>query len=397
MKKQFIGLDVLRGFALFMTLWMHTSFYFFDGLYDLDLNNPPLIVTVIGFLLMFAGLFAMISAFVHTHQSLLKQVKHQPKNIWQGQWVSALFIFIIGYAYFLFTGPGLVNMTEASMDNSLLVGFIRDGIWTAMSLDRWLYVDSLIMLASNIFLLSIVFYVTSKMKLDKRSMLYIILALGFFILSLVRIPLYEIYLQAVENNQWGITLLLNWIVNKNNPVFPFFSFGLLGSWLALRVHQKSRHTSLLVLIVGGGLFVLGLVLYMVLPDTMLQRSIDLKWFAIMMFQMGLFVWLVYGFVFIKGKSVIQRFFQRLGTISLSVFFVESVVAALVYRIFIFIFGPMYFDLIHALIYGFIMATFWGLFVMVWEKTGYKGSLEHLYVRIKSRYIETSKKERVKLL
>lgn len=397
MKQQFIGLDVLRGFALFVTLWMHTSFYFFDGLYDLDLNNPPLIVTLIGFLLMFAGLFAMLSAFVHTHQSLLKQAKHHPRKIQQGQWVTALFIFIVGYAYFLFTGPGLVNMAEASMDNSLLVGFIREGAWTAMSLDRWLYVDSLIMLASNIFLLSIVFYLTSKMKLQQRGFLYLFLALGFFVLSLVRIPLYEMYLDAITNKQWGITLLLNWIVNKNNPIFPYFSFALLGSWLAIIIHQKGKIPSLQVLTVGGGLFVLGLVLYIILPDTMLQRSIDLKWFAIMMFQMGLFVWIVYGFVFVNRTSVVHRFFKRLGTVSLSVFFVESVVAALIYRVFTIIFGSMYFNLGHALMYGFIMAMFWGLFVIFWEKMGYRGSLEHLYVRMKSRYIETSKKEKVQLL
>lgn len=66
MNREYKGLDVLRGFGLFVLVTMHTAFYHFAGLYDLDLNNPPLIVTMIGFLLMFAGMFAMISGLVHT-------------------------------------------------------------------------------------------------------------------------------------------------------------------------------------------------------------------------------------------------------------------------------------------------------------------------------------------
>lgn len=73
MRKNWEGLDVLRGIGIFVLLVMHSAFYYFDGLYDLDLNNPPLIVTLIGLMLMFAGVFAMISGLVHTHQFLRKR------------------------------------------------------------------------------------------------------------------------------------------------------------------------------------------------------------------------------------------------------------------------------------------------------------------------------------
>ena len=64
MEKNWRGLDFLRGIGIFFLLVMHSAFYYFSGLWDLDLDNPPLIITVIGFLLMFAGLFAMISGAV---------------------------------------------------------------------------------------------------------------------------------------------------------------------------------------------------------------------------------------------------------------------------------------------------------------------------------------------
>ena len=60
-----LGIDFLRGLGIFCLVIMHTAFYYFSGLWDLDLESPPLIITVIGFLLMFAGLFGMISGLVH--------------------------------------------------------------------------------------------------------------------------------------------------------------------------------------------------------------------------------------------------------------------------------------------------------------------------------------------
>jgi peptidoglycan/LPS O-acetylase OafA/YrhL len=87
MKKNFTGLDVLRGIGIFALLVMHTAFYHFEGLFELDLNDPPLIVTFIGLILMFAGVFAMISGLVHTYQHYRKTNEQkvvlysQPSNI----------------------------------------------------------------------------------------------------------------------------------------------------------------------------------------------------------------------------------------------------------------------------------------------------------------------------
>ena len=48
MKKHYRGIDVLRGLGIFSVLSLHTAFYYYDGIYDLDLSNPPLIITLIG-------------------------------------------------------------------------------------------------------------------------------------------------------------------------------------------------------------------------------------------------------------------------------------------------------------------------------------------------------------
>ena len=68
--KRFVGIDFLRGIGIFVVLILHTAFYSFDGIFDVDFSNPPLMITIIGLLLMFAGIFAMVSGFAHTTQIL---------------------------------------------------------------------------------------------------------------------------------------------------------------------------------------------------------------------------------------------------------------------------------------------------------------------------------------
>jgi hypothetical protein len=155
-------------------------------------------------------------------------------------------------------------------------------------------------------------------------------------LSLIRIPLYTVYLDALESGNWLITLLLNWLVNKNNPIFPYLSFALFGAWIStllLTIDFKGLVRRVLPL--GILLFIGGVALYILLPDTMLQRSIDPVWFALMMAQNGLFMLFIlaalkfYDFGKPRNPGIISRFFKRFGIAGLSIFFIESVVSAMI--------------------------------------------------------------------
>ncbi len=84
-------------------------------------------------------------------------------------------------------------------------------------------------------------------------------------------------------------------------------------------HIRPEKTNL-VIINGFGVFTffVGVWLYLNLPDTMLKRSIDLKWYSIMIAEIGLFLlvvcWFLYGFEK-KTKdtlSPVGRFFYRFG-------------------------------------------------------------------------------------
>jgi uncharacterized membrane protein YidH (DUF202 family) len=405
MKKNYLGLDVLRGFGIFVLLVMHTAFYHFNGLYELDLNNPPPVVTVIGLMLMFAGIFAIISGIAHTTQYLRKrrQLGYDHYKLWRYNTYAALLLLIVAYLYFIFTGPGIVNMADKTMNNSIFVQWISTGTLTWSNMERIFYVDSLVMLGTNVFLMGAVFIlVEKKFKKIINPSIYLYLALGFFALSLIRIPLYPIYLKAYEAKNWLPLLILNPFVSKNNPIFPYFSFALIGMWIAMLLAQKDwKNIIRKVLPVGTVLFIGGVAAYILLPDTMLQRGIDPIWFAIMTAQLGLFQLLICLVLWIydirdpKAKlRPFSKFFARFGVAGLSVFFIESVFSALVALLLRSLIPGFSLDIAGALLFGLCLALFWGVFLILWEKVHYRYGIEYIVSHLLRKYGKSEKQEKL---
>ncbi len=409
LKKQYIGLDVLRGLGIFILVGLHSAFYYFDGLYDLDMENPPLVVTLIGLLLMFAGMFAIISGTAHMTQFIrrIKAKRESAQQIIKYFLVRGGMILVIAYTYFVFTGPGLVDFATRSSNNSILVDLIRYGIFKGFNFERLIYIDSLVMIGSNIILLGLftaIFYKRFKSVENKWfSRAYLIGGLAIFALSIVRIPLYAIYIKAVTDGDYPVIIALNWLVNKNNPVLPYLAFGFFGMWIASMINlypwKKVNRT---VLSLASALLIIGVALYINLPDTMLQRGIDFKWYSIMMAQLGLFMIMVISalklYDFRKTSCMtlgsLSKFVYRFSFGGLSVFFIESVFSACVYRVLKTIDPELSFSLGTALIYGFSLALFWGLVLVAWEKNGYKYGIEYFYGKIAAKFGGSAKQEKL---
>ncbi|QAA76071.1 MAG: hypothetical protein BIP78_0305 [Candidatus Bipolaricaulis sibiricus] len=384
------GLDVLRGAGIFAVLLMHTAFYHFDGAWEIDFAQPPVVITVIGFLLMFAGLFAMISGFAHMARASHRLARgERPARVVLSRAVAGLFVLAVAYAYFVFTGPGLVHFESRSFDNSVLVELIQTGRFPGFSRERLLYVDSLVMIGSNAIVVGLFLGLVWGLRNDVHPQLALGSAAGVLALSLVRIPLYELYLNAMDRGDRLVVLGLNWLVNKNNPLLPYLAFGLFGVWLGLRFTRGGARAIRTTVCLGTSFLVGGLALYVLLPDTMLQRAIDLQWYAIMVLQVGLFLLLLVLAVWVfdlracadRRPGILTRFFLRLGTVSLSVYFAESVVSAAVFRLVRLAWPTLYLGAGPALLAGLLFAVGWGLFLVLWERTGYRYSLERLYCRV----------------
>jgi hypothetical protein len=378
-----------------MVLVLHTAFYFYKDIYDIDLDNPSLIITLIGFLLMFAGLFAMVSGISHTI-SYLNHMDNPTENRTKHMVMSGILLLVIAYLYFIFTGPGIILFETRDMDESLFVSLINQGSFQALTLTRILYVDSLVMLGMNVILLGVLFKLIKKhLKNPKITNYLFIGSTIFMILSYVRIPLYNIYLTALDNNQYGLLLLLNWFVAKNNPILPFFAFALFGAWIGVMIyHLDFKAMKKRMLIVSISYLVIGVIGYILAPETMLERAIDPTWYFIMVIQIGLFTMMILFAYQVydrkdKKKNLVSIFLSRFGVAGLTVFFIESVVSALLFK-FINLFFDFSLGIPGAILYGLFLALLWGVVLYFWQKKQYKYGIEWMHSSLLSRFGSSSK-------
>jgi hypothetical protein len=136
---------------------------------------------------------------------------------------------------------------------------------------------------------------------------------------------------------------------------------------------------------------------------MLQRSIDLKWYAIMVAQLGLFLGMMLSALWhydfgceadTRHLSFVSTFIYRFGVAGLTVFFLESVVSACIYRVLSLLIPGLHFGLFASLVYGLALALCWGFVLMLWEKVQFRYGLEHFYCWVLDRFGESEKKHKM---
>ena len=215
----------------------------------------------------------------------------------------------------------------------------------------------------------------------------------------IRIPLYEVYLEARQEKNYWLIFLLNWLVNKNNPIFPFLAFGMFGVWVGLLLkHNPVKGLVKWILPVSLGYLGAGIAGYILTPETMLERAIDPTWYFIMVMQIGLFLLMVLlAMLFFdqekKRSCFVFAFFKRFGVAGLTPFFLEQIVSALIYLIITQIY-PVYFNIPVTLIYGVTLAILWGLFLKFWEKKGYRYGLEWIMTKLLAKVGYSSKRNKL---
>jgi hypothetical protein len=87
----------------------------------------------------------------------------------------------------------------------------------------------LVMISFNIWLLALLFIFIKKAIDHPKAALYVLLgATAFMILSYVRIPLYNVYLDARDEGNYLLMILLNWLVAKTTQFYHSMRLHYLG-------------------------------------------------------------------------------------------------------------------------------------------------------------------------
>ncbi|MFA6525530.1 MAG: acyltransferase family protein [Patescibacteria group bacterium] len=391
MSKRLLSLDLIRGVGIMGVVFLHAALYHFAGIFDLDMDNPPLVVTIIGFLLMWAGLFAIISSFGYAYRisSRLEEGGDNNKVV-KSLFFKGAVLLILATIYFVFIGPAIIEFDTRSFLTSMIDGLLMRGHFPSFSFERFVYIDALAMMGWNLVFLSLVVWLFKLRAGNKFKFAKILLILGSLIVlsSAVRIPLFEWYENYIKNGNHFMVWLVSQFINKNNPIIPYIGFGFIGAAFGIFssdewLHFKKKFAYLF----GLFWFITGAVVMFLLPDTMLERTIDWTWYSIMLAQLGIFILIILGIQALVDNPKRENFFRKrmklinyFGVISLSIFFLETLLRELYAHLWNSVW-PGWNDTINmTLLFGATLVVIWSGFVYLWKRCGNKGSLEWMLTK-----------------
>ncbi len=393
--KRLSGLDLMRGVGILGVVFLHSATFHYQAITEVDFDHPPLVITIIGFLLMWAGLFAILSSVVYAYSSALRVASGRAtaRQVMLNYVKAGLFMLVLHYVYFIALAPKLIDVVHGHHRFSLLPGLIASGRLPSISPDRVFYSTALSMIAWNLLLIGPLIGWLLKGREARRSGL-ILGALGtaVVVLSLLRLPMYPLAVQAIEQGRWLTAFVLGFLFNKNNPILPYLGFGLFGSALGLSLAGAGRPRRVLgwFALAGAGWLAAGVVGLTLLPDTMLEREVDMFWYCIVLFQMGLFLLLTVLalYLFDYGPDAVRRALnkallpmRRIGSVSLSIFMIETVLSQVGVRIADALFPGWSLRINVCLLFGAINVLLWVGIVWGWSRLGFRYGMEWFSVRV----------------
>ncbi|MBN1579854.1 MAG: hypothetical protein JXA89_04065 [Anaerolineae bacterium] len=399
--KRLAGLDVVRGAGILCVVFLHSATFHYEAITEVDFDNPPLTITIIGFLLMWAGLFALVSSTAYAY-STVKRV--DGKQMAADRVVShygkaGLFMLVLSYLYFVLLAPKLLDVEHGQHQYALIPGLIANGRFPPIHADRVFYSTALSMTAWNLlFIGPLLAFLLGKEPAGeepggKRNGI-LLGGLGTLVIlvSLVRLPLYPLAVQAIEGGNWLVAFVLGFLVNKNNPILPYLGFGLFGASLGVSLARATRPGKVLkwFAIAGAIWLATGIGGLFMLPDTMLEREVDLFWYCIVLFQLGLFLLLIvlalylFDFSAEKVRPSTFRVFEparRIGTVSLSIFMFETVLSQILVVIGDALFPGWRLSINACLVFGALNVLAWVGIVWAWARLGFRYGMEWWSVRV----------------
>lgn len=414
-----VTFDVLRGIAIGAMVFLHNAAFHLASLAE-ALRDPPPWLVLFGFLLLWAGLFGVVSGAANATATLrrLQRVRHIPGQTWHypNSLVSAAvqtfaILFVLHWTWTIAIGNSAVtaDANDPTLRVTMLLGWIYYGFVPRVHPENWVFASALWMIGSNVLLTSLAlrWYYRRQPPHPNDGLTRYLLGLAAVVLALT--PLLRALLFPLMQNlvaQGGVAIAtavpLALLVNDPNPIFPFFAYGLLGAVVGValvrdeprpRLYRRLAGCGLLLLLVGvAGLAALG---GLVLADREGIWGQSPIYFASLSYVLlGLFAWLLVGLLALldpgpesarrpwrpRGMALLLRF----GRASLTMFLLEGGLG-MVLRVCLDAVVPAWnVSLPVAFAFGLSNVVLWHGILLLWEKVDYRYSMEWWLERIRRR-------------
>jgi len=412
-----ITLDIARGLAIIGMVFLHNGAFHFARV-DEALKSPPPWLMAFGFLLLWAGLFGLVSGAANATTALRRLEREKargeapwryPRSLVAGAFQTFVIVFVLHWIWTLGVGNSAVTQDpdDPTLRVTLLPGLMYYGFLPRIHRESYIFASALWMIASNVLLVSLTLRWLYRRHPPRRGdgltrHLMIAAALVLVATPVLRAALFEPMMALDEGGGMSIlaAIPLALLVNDPNPVFPFFAYGLFGAVIgAALVRGEPRAglyrlmgTSGLVLMIcgGAGLASAGGVVVAGREEIWGQSALYFASLAYLL--LGLFAWLLIGVLAgfdppagsarAPWRPRWLRPILRFGRLSLTVFMLEGILGMAV-RIGLDATIPGWNDALSAaLVFALGNVLLWHVVLMAWERAEYRGSLEWWLARIR---------------
>lgn len=412
-----VTLDILRGLAIIGMVFLHNGAFHFAKLED-ALKSPPPWLVAFGFLLLWAGLFGLVSGAANATTAMRRLAREEarapvpwryPRSLVAGSLQTFVIVFVLHWIWTLVVANSAVtqDLDDPTLRVTLVPGLMYYGFLPRIHPENYVFASALWMIAANVLLVSLTLRWLYRRHPPRQGdgLARSLLGLAALVLAatpVLRALLFEPMMTLVHQGGASIlaAILPALLVNDPNPVFPFFAYGLLGAIVGASLARGEPRrplyrlmglSGLVLLIAGGaGLYALGGVVVAGREGIWGQSPVYFASLAYLL--LGLFAWLLIGLLAafdpplgsgrVAWRPGWLRPVLRFGRLSLTVFMLEGIVAMAV-RIALDAARPGWNGVVWAvLVFALGNVLLWHVVLLAWERVDYRGSLEWWLARIR---------------
>jgi hypothetical protein len=412
-----VTLDVVRGLAIVGMVFLHNGAFHFAHVEE-ALASPPPWLMAFGFLLLWAGLFGVVSGAANATTTLRRLAREAeqgsgpwryPRSLTRGALQTFAILFVLHWVWSVGVGNSAVTRdpNDPTLRVTLVPGLIYYGHLPRIHPENWVFASALWMIAANVLLVSLTFRALYRRRPprpgDGLTRSLVLLAAAVLLATpLLRAWLFGPMTELVaRGGAWiAAAVPLALLVNDPNPVFPFFAYGLLGAVVGAALargepraplYALMRRCGLVLVVLGGaGVWASGGVVLAGREEIWGQSALYFASLAYLL--LGVFAWLLVGLLALfdpppgsgrrPWRPVWLPAMLRFGRLSLTVFMLEGILA-MVLRVGLDALRPGWNDVLWpVLLFAAGNLVVWHGILRLWERADYRGSLEWCVARVR---------------
>ncbi len=380
-------LDLLRGATLILIVFFHTSVYNYANIHKIDFSNPPIIIVIISFMILWGGMVILYSGFANTLK-LTERMENTVSFKPAGYLVIAGIIYLaVHYLLVLFLGRWSTDFVNNQPNLTAVAASLRSGSFVLPGYHKLFEGSSLSTIALNMVILALVNYLLLRnggIRKEMRNYI-ILLATGTLIIlgSVIRVNLYPGFETAIAEKRNLAALISTPLISNPYPLIPYLAYGFFGSAIAMMFFNR-RKVLLRSLMIPSGLFFL---FYGIIGAMQFEKSIstpDYFWYFKTNFELGLFILVFLLMLPFSAKPnqlairiPVILWFSRL---SLTIYLLETTLSEFLRMAASQVFPSWNQTINGCLLFGGVNVVVWILILWAWKKVNYRYSVEDLWAK-----------------